>query len=551
MALQTTGAISLNNIQSEFGGTTPIAISEYTKAPNGLVPNTTLNAAVDAGPPVNGTSPGVGGSVMAFSDYYGTAVEVLSVTSATLSPSSRAEGQSFTLTVNTSSAPNGTVLYWTMVGTGTYPATGADVGSDTGTITINSNTGSVTITTSDNIESTASPNVQFYIQIRKDSLSGTVLATTNTATITEVWDSIALSSHSISTNTAGLSGTASSTFQLRSDGFARSVGSWTSTSGANTIDGASYGSGVGTTYTNEWWVSGQNKAQYSVKGTWSGSGGTIAGPTAGTWVSLGSATRTWTLETSGTNATRSVAIEIAPTSDTGTILASGTITLTANSTVYTASITSVTPTTVSESSSFTVVVNTSGVPSGTTLYWTLLGTGTNPADSSDLTQGGSGSFVTTGNSTSLSFTAAANADSPYAQANTLQIQIRSGSTSGAVLATTGTITINDNVIFTPDGGASSSTRVYLSDEDVETTVSITVSCNQTAVWNWTRTVLIGLYNAVPNVANGGSATSITFTIPGALATRSATWSLQGTAGGVTRYWTVYLFMEGLTAVVTL
>lgn len=442
MALQTTGAISLDNIQTEFGGTTPIAISEYTKAPNGLVPNTATNTAVDAGPTVEGTSPGVGGSVMAFSDYYGAAKD-LTVTSATLSPSSRAEGQSFTLTVNTANAANGTVLYWTMVGTGTYPATGADVGSDTGTITINSNTGSTTITTSDNIESTASPNVQFYVQIRKDSLSGTILGTSNTATITEVWDSIALLGHSIFTTTAGTSGTATSTFGLTATGIARGTSAYTSTIGTSTIDGSAAST---VDFPGQWYVSGQDKTQYSARGTWSGTDGTTTGPASGAWVTVGSVNRNWALTTTGTNASRNLVVDIAPTSDLTNILASNTIQFQANSAAYAVTISSTSPTTVLETGSFNVVIatNLAVVPNGSTLYWTLLGTGTSPAVAADLNQGGSGSFTTTGTSTTLSFTAAANADSPFAAAKTLQIQIRSGSTTGTVLATSSTVTINDN-----------------------------------------------------------------------------------------------------------
>jgi hypothetical protein len=62
MPLQTTGAISLGNIQTEFGGVNPISISEYVKG-GSYVPNTTTNATIKDSL-LN----------MKFSDYYGGSV---------------------------------------------------------------------------------------------------------------------------------------------------------------------------------------------------------------------------------------------------------------------------------------------------------------------------------------------------------------------------------------------------------------------------------------------------------------------------------------------
>lgn len=45
MPLQTSGAISLSNIQSEFGGQNPISISEYYRG-GGAVPNSTVNNSI-------------------------------------------------------------------------------------------------------------------------------------------------------------------------------------------------------------------------------------------------------------------------------------------------------------------------------------------------------------------------------------------------------------------------------------------------------------------------------------------------------------------------
>jgi hypothetical protein len=68
MALPTDGPLSLGNIQTEFGGSNPIALSEYYRG-GGLVPNITANNSI----PTSGT--------IEVSDFYGTGVgNLLSVT---------------------------------------------------------------------------------------------------------------------------------------------------------------------------------------------------------------------------------------------------------------------------------------------------------------------------------------------------------------------------------------------------------------------------------------------------------------------------------------
>ena len=50
MALQTSGAISLNDIAGEFGGSVPHSITEYYRG-GGLVPNSSANNSI----PTSGT----------------------------------------------------------------------------------------------------------------------------------------------------------------------------------------------------------------------------------------------------------------------------------------------------------------------------------------------------------------------------------------------------------------------------------------------------------------------------------------------------------------
>jgi hypothetical protein len=60
MALPSSGVLTLDDIQTEFGGTNPISLSEYYRG-GGLVPDSALNAAI----PTSGA--------ISVSDFYGSA----------------------------------------------------------------------------------------------------------------------------------------------------------------------------------------------------------------------------------------------------------------------------------------------------------------------------------------------------------------------------------------------------------------------------------------------------------------------------------------------
>lgn len=59
--LPTSGALSLSNIQTEFGGSNPISLSEYYRS-GGLVPNNLANASIPTS------------SLISVSDFYGSSV---------------------------------------------------------------------------------------------------------------------------------------------------------------------------------------------------------------------------------------------------------------------------------------------------------------------------------------------------------------------------------------------------------------------------------------------------------------------------------------------
>lgn len=95
--------------------------------------------------------------------------------------------------------------------------------------------------------------------------------------------------------------------------------------------------------------------------------------------------------------------------------------------------------------------------------------------------------------------------------------------------------------FSPDGSTSSGSRTLLTAYGYYSTASTSVTCTQSATWTYTRTS--GSFGSA-NVTSGGSATSITFSMPhGNQAYRISTWNLDATSGSNTRYWTIQLETE--------
>ena len=113
------------------------------------------------------------------------------------------------------------------------------------------------------------------------------------------------------------------------------------------------------------------------------------------------------------------------------------------------------------------------------------------------------------------------------------------------------------VTFTPNGGASSGTPVDLSSVSDTSAATVTISCSASASWTWTR----GTYLGGSTVTVGGvgqstisgtaSGTSISFQVGLGLNSRNTTWTVSGTSGGVTKYYTVYCETIGTGSVMTL
>jgi len=96
---------------------------------------------------------------------------------------------------------------------------------------------------------------------------------------------------------------------------------------------------------------------------------------------------------------------------------------------------------VNEGANITINISTAGVNNGTTLYWTIFHNTTQDQDFNTT----SGSFII--NSNAGSFTITTVADFSTEGAQTFAIQIRTGSTSGTVVATSTNITINDTSAY--------------------------------------------------------------------------------------------------------
>ena len=102
----------------------------------------------------------------------------------------------------------------------------------------------------------------------------------------------------------------------------------------------------------------------------------------------------------------------------------------------------------------------------------------------------------------------------------------------------GAISMNDlrgksAVTFTPDGGTTAETAVFLQDVG-QSYAAVTINCSQQAVWTWS-----GLGGDV-SIPSGSTNAIITFSIETDFNPRSASYTVSATAGGITRYWEVYV-----------
>jgi len=140
----------------------------------------------------------------------------------------------------------------------------------------------------------------------------------------------------------------------------------------------------------------------------------------------------------------------------------------------------------------------------------------------------------------------ANVNVELGLSSTTTISLNQASVRTLAGVASGTISMSNllgksNVSFSPDGGASAGAAVVLLDEVYGTgTATITITCNQSAVWTYTRSGSFG-----SPVTGSQTASSLTFNLTNSTANfRSSTWTVSATAGGITRYWSVQLSVDG-------
>ncbi len=317
-----------------------------------------------------------------------------------VSPSSTSitEGTAVTWTITTTNIANGTTLYWT--NSGTTVAGDFSAGVNSGSFTVNSNTGSVSLTpiTTDTLEGTET----IIFEVRTGSTAGPIVATSSTVNVAD-----AAASYSISPNVSSVNEGGSVTWTV------------TAYNAPSTLYWTNGGTTVGADFTDS-----ANSGSFTLSGT------------------SGSISRTLTNDVT-TEGSETIIMQVRTGSTSGPIVVTSSTVTVNDTSVPTASV-SPSTSSVNEGSSVTWTVSTSGYANGT-YYWTNGGT-TAAADFSIAAN--SGSFTLTSGSGSISLTL--NNDLSSGEGSeTIIMQIRTGSTSGPIIATSSTVTVNDTSFLPP------------------------------------------------------------------------------------------------------
>lgn len=98
-------------------------------------------------------------------------------------------------------------------------------------------------------------------------------------------------------------------------------------------------------------------------------------------------------------------------------------------------------------------------------------------------------------------------------------------------------------VWTPDGGASAGSPAFYSVQDFWPAQAIfEIECTQTAVWTYTSS---GSGVFLASVPSGSSSTIITLYLDGDFGfIRSTVVTLSSTAGGITKYYSITLTVDG-------
>jgi hypothetical protein len=319
------------------------------------------------------------------------------------------EGSTVVFTVSTANVATGTTLYWENIGT--TNASDFTQGLSSGTVTISSNSGTITFTTV--ADSTTEGSETLQLRLRTGSSSGTIVATSTSVTITDT--STSSPTYAIAPNVSSLDEAGASVIFTVTT---------TNVNNGTTLYWENIGTAAATDFTQ-----GLNSGTVTI----SSNSGTITFTTVADSTTEGSET---------------LQIRLRILSSSGTIVAtSSSVTITDTSTTVSVPTYAVAPNVPSldeagASVIFTVI--TTNVANGTTLYWENIGT----AGATDFTQGVNSGTVTIGsNSGTITFTTVA--DLTTEGSETLQVRIRTGSSSGTIVATSTSVTITDSSVPTP------------------------------------------------------------------------------------------------------
>jgi len=360
------------------------------------------------------------------------------------------EGSSVVFTVSTVNVAPSTTLYWTINAiSGTINSSDIQGGSTSGSFTTNSNgVGTISITMASDY--TLEGSESFQLQVRTGSTSGTIVATSSTVTIA---DTSSAPTYLVSPSTTTVNEGSSVTFTISTNGVANGTTLYYT---LNPVSGI------------------VNTSDFS-SGSFSGS--VVISGASGTYNTGGSATVSYTLANDlALEGQESFQLQVRTGSITGTIVATSS-TVTINDTSVPTYSVSPSTTTVNEGSSVTFTVTTAGVANNTTLFYTLNGTG---ISSSDFTSGStSGSFTINSNSGSVTLTLAN--DLTTEGNDQFQFNVRTGSATGTIVATSSTVTIIDTS-GTPTYSVSPSTTTVNEGSSVTFTVTTTGVANGTTLY---------------------------------------------------------------------
>ena len=315
-------------------------------------------------------------------------------------PSSVDEGSPGAFSISTANYSPGTLFFWTILNGTTNSS---DFSATSGQLTIDSQ-GYTSFTVTPRADLLTEGAETFQVQIRIDSVSGTVQATSPSITINDI--SLSPATYVFSSVPTSINEGSTGSFGVATTGVAQNTVLWW------TID--YYSSSSSSDFSNQY-------GSFVIDG--SGNGTIDITPTADQL-------------TEGTEYFR---LEIRTGSRIGTVQrTSGVVTINDTSTTPVTYQFSNYPVSIDESKIGTFNIQTTSVPQGTRLYWTILHGTTDVSDffavsnSFTIDSSGNGGFTITPSGDSLT-------EGP----ETFQVEIRTGSISGPVQVTTPVITVND------------------------------------------------------------------------------------------------------------